>query len=1048
MLLVLIISISITPILPAEAAADYVSASTTVNPSEILVGGETDVTLNIQGTPPVNVVKPNDVILVIDRSGSMGTEKMNGAKDAAKGFIDLMDFTKHRIGIVDYSDSISSLDLTVDTQNAKAYIDKLKANGGTNTGDAIQRATEILANHRDEAQPVIVLLTDGEATGTGDGLNAFDYTLKKANEAKDAGIVFYTIALLNTNDDPDTSAPNVLLKNMATTSHHHHFVLGSVGLAEIYAAIVQEIGLASAYDVVVTEIVNDAFEIVPGSYDNNIPKPTVNGNTLTWHFLELKKDTLSFTFKVRQKQDGKAGTFPVTKSSSVISYKDFSGANRTYSIPSANVKVSYPAPIITSVTPADGEIVGGEEITIIGENFLENPLVRFGGSYSSSVTFVSDKELKVLTPKGTQGTVTLSVINTDNQVATADFNYYAQPEVSGISPTSGSVAGGTLIEINGKYFMRGVKVKIGENYSPKVTYHSSIYLHAETPQAAEPGEADVVIENPDGRQIKLTNGFTYKPLPTIKLTSISPSQGYTTGNETVTLVGELFKNTSKVYFGDIEATGVVYYNPTKLTVKAPPSSQIGTVDVKITNTDGTESVLPQSYKYVTPPPPPAPTVSSISPTNGPIVGGTTVYIDGKSFVSGAKVVWGDNQELQTTFVSSTRLVVQTPAWTVPGSVSLIVVNPDDQQSELHENAFTYDAPPQLPAPKLKALSPANGPLAGNTAIYVDGSGFNTNTRLFFVSGGQEIDLNATYINSTRLVANTPAAQTPGPVEVKVVNLDQQSGSLPNGFTYDAPPVYPAPVITSLTPNVGNKRGNYLMDIIGTGFQKNATVMFGSKSLTLAAYISPTNVRVMVPASDIVGSLDVSIINPDGKSSTLSGGFTYQEDIPTVRLLSPNSGPMVGGTVVYVDGSYFSPGLTGAINNMNVNITYVNSTRVMFTTPAATVSGPVEVRITNPSGLSAVGTFTYDAPPVVPAPKITRVSPTFGPVRGGEYIYIDGSGLKSGAKINFNGVLYDTIYVNSTRVMFQTPAGASTGIVTFSIINPDGQESGTLDFEYR
>lgn len=1046
LLCVIAITLGIMPTMPVNAVADYVSAKTTVNPSEILVGEETEVTLNIQGTPPVSVVKPNDVILVIDRSGSMGTEKMNAAKQAAKGFIDLMDLSKHRVGIVDYSDTISAFDLTTDASSIKAYVDTLRANGGTNTGDAIQEGVELLSNHRPEAQPVIVLLTDGEATGTGDGLDPFDYTLKKAGEAKDAKIVFYTIALLNTNDNPETSAPNILLKNMATTSHHHHFVLGSVGLAEIYAAIVQEIGLASAYDVVVTEHVNDNFEIVPGSYDNNIPKPTVNGNTLIWNFLELKKDNLTFTYKIRHKQSSKTGVFSVIKPTSNITYKDYTGSNRTYTIPSANIKVSYPAPIITSVTPEDGDVNGGEEVTIIGENFLENPLVRFGGAYSPSVTFVSDKELRAVTPKGTQGKVTLTVINSDNQSATADFNYYAQPEISGISPTSGTVAGGTNVEVNGRYFMRGVKVKFGDNYSPTVTYHSSIYLFAKTPEGVEPEAVDVTVENPDGTQVTLPKAFTYTPLPTVKLTSITPDKGYTTGKETVTLIGEVFKSTSKVYFGGLEATEVVYYSPTKLTAKTPPAIE-GVVDVKVVNTDGTESILPQAYEYVSPPPPPPPSVTSISPANGPLAGGTTVYIDGQNFVSGAKVKWGNDSELSTTFVNSKRIMIKTPAWTTPETVGFTVVNPD-QQVGIFENAFTYDPPPKLPAPTVKALSPANGPLAGNTTIYVDGSGYNSNTKLYFVSGGQEIDLNATFISSTRMMFKTPAAQVPGPVDVKAVNLDQQTGSLVDGFTYNAPPVYPAPVITSLTPSTGNKRGNYLVDLMGTGFQRDAVVKFGSTQIPLTAFISSTNVRVTAPASDITGSVDVTIINPDGKSGTLAGGFTYQEDIPAITLISPNSGPMAGGTTVYVDGRYFSPGLTGTINNINIPVTYVNSTRVMFTTPAVTTSGSVEVRLTNPSGLSAQGTFTYEAPPVPPAPKLTGVSPTFGPIRGGEYIYIDGTGFVNGAKISFNGVVYDTTFVNARRLMFRTPANASAGIVSFSIINPDGQESGTLNFEYR
>lgn len=1046
--LVLLLSISLVPFHQVEAAAgDYVSASTSINPTEILTGEETEVTLNIKGTPPVNIVKPNDVILVIDKSGSMGTEKMDAAKKSAKGFIDLMDLKQHRVGIVDYSDVLSSYELTDNANGAKAYIDTLKSGGGTNTGDAIQLATELLVDHRPEAQPVIVLLTDGEATGAGDGLSAFDYALKKSNEAKDAGIVFYTIALLNADANPETSAPNILLKNMATTAHHHHFVLGSVGLSEIYEAIVKEIGLASAYDVVVTEVVNSAFEVVPGSYDNNIPKPVVDGNTLTWNFLELKNDNLQFTFKIRHKLEKGPGTFPVTTSASIITYKDYAGASKQYKIPSANVIVKNPAPIITSVTPSNSHISGGEVVTIVGENFLPAPKIKFGGSNGRDITYISDTEIKVTTPPVKQGKTTITLTNTDNQSTTADFTYYADPEVSSISPNKGPISGGTKLIINGQYFLPGVKVKVGENYAPTVTYHSSIYLYAYTPEAEEPGTVDITIENPDGTQLNLPGAFTYEPLPSVELVSISPAEGAITGGTSVTLTGKLFKSTSKVYFNNVEAASVSYVSATQLTVKTPSWAQPETVDVKVVNNDETESILPLAFTYTEPPAPNAPLVTGISPNNGALAGGTTVYVDGKYFVSGVKVIIGGSTAIEANFVNSTRLTFKTPAWNIPETVDINIENPDGQSYVL-PGAYTYNAPPEKPAPVITGMSPANGPLGGGTTVYVDGKSFTTSTKLYFLIDGQEVDLNATYVNSTRLMAKTPSATNPGPVDVKAANDDGKSGVLAGGFTYDAPPVYPDPIITSLSPNQGSKRGGGLIDIYGQDFQRGARVLLGNEQLELSAYLSKTNVRVKAPAVSTAGPVDVTIINPDGKLFTLAGGYTYLDDLPVITAISPNSGPIAGGTNIYIDGKYFASDMIVMLDHVEINYTYVNSTRIVVKTPAASVPGAVELTVSSVSGASSTTTFTYEAPPAIPAPTITGVSPATGPLKGGTTIYIDGKNLKSGAKIVFNGVEYSATYVNSTRVYFKTPALATAGTVSFYIVNPDGQQSGTLNFEYK
>ncbi|WP_217562105.1 IPT/TIG domain-containing protein [Paenibacillus sp. GbtcB18] len=1035
------------PIKPANAAisTNYVTATKSVNPSTVTVGGETEVTLNIQGTPPINVVKPNDVILIIDKSGSMGVEKMNSAKDAAKGFIDLMDFSKHQVGIVDFSTNVGAFNLTTDKQSAKNYIDTLVANGGTNTGSAIQKATELLANHRPDAQPVIVLLTDGQATGAGDGLNAFDYTLKKALEAKDAGIVFYTIALLNTNEDPLTSAPNILMKNMATTSHHHHFILGSVGLKEIYAAIVQEIGLASAYDVIVKDIIAEGFEIVPGSYDNNIPKPVVEGNSLTWKFLELKKDILSFTYKIRH-TGSVDGTFPVSKGST-ITYKDYTGVTRNYDIPSVNVVVKYPAPKINQVTPSKGLITGGEAISIKGENFLPNAKVYLNGQLASNIQVISGTEINAVTPPGTQGTAQLKVVNTDAQFATADFLYYGIPEITSISPNNGFQTGGTTVIVKGKNFLPEVKVKFGENYSTMVTYNNNGSLYVISPPSSLSGPVDVTIENPDGYLSTLKNAFTYNESPKITLSGIAPATGILTGNESVVLTGKEFKTGVKVYFNNVEAPSVTLNSSERLTVKTPAWVQPEVVDVKAVNADGTESILSKAYSYEAPPAPPAPSILSITPNQGRRDTSQLVVIDGKDFVKGAKVVFGGTAEVQTEFITATRLRLTTPLWSVSGPVDIQVVNPDGQ-STTQAQGYTFQDPPALPDPVITKLSQTKGPMSGNTMIYVDGTGFQNGLKLYWISNGAEKELSVEYINSNRVRIFSPVSTTPGSVDIKIVNPDNKSVSMPNAFAYDAPPVFPDPVLTSVSPNSGTIKGGNVVDLIGNEFQKNAKVSFGSTQIDLYAFVDKTRVKVVVPASTTEGTVDIIITNPDGKSSTLSNAYTYLQPKPAVTKVTPGNGPLAGGTLVIIDGVNFESGLSLTFNGQAIKSEYINSTRIRFTTPAGNASGPVDIILTNPSGSSATCQFTYDVPPPVAAPKLTKLLPNSGPVAGGTLLYLDGANIKSGAVVVWDGVTYTAEFINNTRLRIFSPKGSAIGAVPVKIVNPDGQESGTLNFEYK
>ncbi|MBE2249068.1 MAG: IPT/TIG domain-containing protein [Myxococcus sp.] len=86
-----------------------------------------------------------------------------------------------------------------------------------------------------------------------------------------------------------------------------------------------------------------------------------------------------------------------------------------------------------------------------------------------------------------------------------------------------------------------------------------------------------------------------------------------------------------------------------------------------------------------------PTVMSVSPTSGPMTGGTTVTINGSRFVDGATVTFGDAPGVQVVVQNALRLTVRTPAVTNAGRVAVTVTNPDGASGALPD-AFTFEAP--------------------------------------------------------------------------------------------------------------------------------------------------------------------------------------------------------------------------------------------------------------------------------------------------------------------------------------------------------------------
>jgi Ca-activated chloride channel family protein len=110
-----------------------------------------------------------EVILVIDRSGSMKGEKIQQARDAAVAILDGLD-DGEAFNIIDYSDSIAMFsdhpvvktDRTL--ADGRAYVKALSAEGGTNIHDALLTAVRMQPTDGEGGPSMVLFLTDGLPT--------------------------------------------------------------------------------------------------------------------------------------------------------------------------------------------------------------------------------------------------------------------------------------------------------------------------------------------------------------------------------------------------------------------------------------------------------------------------------------------------------------------------------------------------------------------------------------------------------------------------------------------------------------------------------------------------------------------------------------------------------------------------------------------------------------------------------------------------------------------------------------------------------------------
>ena len=120
-------------------------------PSTVVLGSAASVTLTLSADCPQSArLVGADIVLVIDRSGSMQGAKLASAREAARSFAELLDVRHHRLGLASFSDQ-ASIDVPL-TDSVPAVIDglyALRAEGGTDLTAALEREG-VIRGWRDE----------------------------------------------------------------------------------------------------------------------------------------------------------------------------------------------------------------------------------------------------------------------------------------------------------------------------------------------------------------------------------------------------------------------------------------------------------------------------------------------------------------------------------------------------------------------------------------------------------------------------------------------------------------------------------------------------------------------------------------------------------------------------------------------------------------------------------------------------------------------------------------------------------------------------------
>ncbi|MBC8611915.1 VWA domain-containing protein [Massilimaliae timonensis] len=317
-----------------------------INVDRIDCDGTLRVTLALSASPDIST-NPTDIVLVLDRSGSMAGSPLANMKAGAKTFIDIIDEATDsaqdgnigsgsRIGIVSFSDTaVANTQLITSVDTLKDAVDSLTAGGSTNHADAFQQATQLFDPLSANAK-VIVMFTDGKTTS---GVPPAPI----AAAARASGVIIYCIGLIGL-DGIDIN----VLNDWATDPDASHVAVtpNDEDLEQLFKDLAANISKTGATDIVIDEIVNSDFTITSLTPPTKGTAMMTDSHTIQWKIPELgvtANEGASLEFLVRHTAQD-SGEKLVNQS---ISYSDNEGNVVVFPEPSVLVDcgiVVHPEP--------------------------------------------------------------------------------------------------------------------------------------------------------------------------------------------------------------------------------------------------------------------------------------------------------------------------------------------------------------------------------------------------------------------------------------------------------------------------------------------------------------------------------------------------------------------------------------------------------------------------------------------------------------------------------------------------------------------------------
>ncbi|MEW6735240.1 MAG: IPT/TIG domain-containing protein [Acidobacteriota bacterium] len=359
---------------------------------------------------------------------------------------------------------------------------------------------------------------------------------------------------------------------------------------------------------------------------------------------------------------------------------------------------------------------------------------------------------------------------------------------------------------------------------------------------------------------------------------------------------------------------------------------------------------------------------------------------------------------------------------------------------------------EVKPPFVNFLTPTNGPDTGNTMVTFRGGSFRPDLKVTF----DGVDAQVTFTDDTTVTVVTPPHK-PGVVDIRITNADGLSVLLPRSYTYNDPPP-PAPQILFTSPERGPTVGGDNVKVSGLNFRPGARVIFDGRELP-TTFVDVNFLSIKTPLHN-PGTVNVTVINPDGQAAELKNAYTYEGAVPppVIKLLVPAGGEVLsaGGAPITIQWMIESNGTPRQrlLLSTDAGATFpivlasgllANETRFNWAVPEDLLTERARLRL---EVVQAEGTVQDDSRTfkILRAAKIDEVTPAT--TRAGNTrldLEMRGAGFEKGATVEMDGVKLKATIVSSTLIKIKKVPHNVPGGRFIRVRNPNGTISRSFLF---